>query len=88
MKLKCDEALSNVAFSFNLRRYTKVVDMKKLRAERGMRDNSKMLLEVKNMSKLHHGHYIVRPSHMGYSTQCKRARSGSCLLTVLSGDVE
>lgn len=38
----------------------KVIDMKKLRAERDMNNNSKMLEEVKTLAKLRHGHYIAR----------------------------
>ena len=38
----------------------KVINMKKLREERGMVDNSKMRLEVETLAKLQHGHYIAR----------------------------
>ena len=38
----------------------KVINMKKLREERGMADNLKMLKEVEILAGLQHGHYIAR----------------------------
>jgi NIMA (never in mitosis gene a)-related kinase len=38
----------------------KVINMKKLRMERGMADNSEMLIEVRTLAKLQHGPYIAR----------------------------
>jgi hypothetical protein len=36
LKLKCDEALSNVAFNFNLRRYTAGADAEMIGAMRAL----------------------------------------------------
>jgi hypothetical protein len=47
LKLKCDKPLSNVAFNFKLRRYTKAAGMAKMTRVRLAADRAMMGTEVR-----------------------------------------